>query len=121
MAVIVLKFAGLNKSTYYYHISIENKIKEKPENVERPITGYSLTTGSIRVCDEQIKEYIMEAIQDEAFYYGYHKITQTLKRVHNLIINHKKVYGLCKEVKILKGQRVIKPQFKSSISVNRVV
>jgi len=120
-AVTVLKFAGLSKSTYYYHISIENKVKQKPENVGRPIVGYSLTNDNTKVCDEQIKEYIMEAIQHDAFYYGYHKITHTLRREHNLIINHKKVYRLCKELKILKNQRVIKPQVKSTISINRII
>lgn len=63
----------------------------------------------------------MEAIQDYAFYYGYHKITHTLRREHNLIINHKKVYRLCRELQILRNQRVIKPQVKSTISVNRIV
>ncbi|KPU42969.1 IS2 transposase TnpB [Oxobacter pfennigii] len=117
----MLKFSGLSKSTYYYHISIENKVKAKSENVGRPIVGYSLTNDSCRICDEQIKEYIMEAIQEDAFYYGYHKITHTLRREHKLIINHKKVYRLCKELQVLKGQRVIKPQVKSRISVNRII
>lgn len=117
----MLKFAHLNKSTYYYHISITDKIKISPENVGRPIVGYSLTNNGCKVCDEQIKEYVMEAIQDNAFYYGYHKITYDLRRDHNLIINHKKVYRLCKELKILKNQRVIKPQVKSTISINRIV
>lgn len=120
-AVTVLKFANLSKSTYYYHISIDNNVKVKSENVGRPSVGYSLTTDSSKICDEQIKEYIMEAIQDDAFYYGYHKITHTLKREHNLIINHKKVYRLCKELQILKDQRVIKSQVKSTISINRIV
>ncbi|NLH00807.1 MAG: transposase [Clostridiales bacterium] len=117
----MIKFAGLSKSTYYYHISIENKVKAKPESVGRPIVGYSLTNDSCKVCDEKIKEYIMEAIQDDAFYYGYHKITHTLRREHNLVINHKKVYRLCKELQILKNQRAIKPQLKSTISVNRII
>lgn len=113
--VTVLKFAGLSKSTYYYHISIENKVKAKPENIGRPILGYSFTNDSSKVCDEQIKEYIIEAIQDDAFYYGYHKIIHTLRREYNLVINNKKVYRLCKELQILKNKRVIKPQVKSTI------
>jgi len=63
----------------------------------------------------------MEAIQDEAFYYGYHKITNYLRRYFDIITNHKKVYRLCKELQILKKQRVIKPQVKSKISINRIV
>jgi len=116
-----LKYAGLSRSTYYYRVSIENKVKKKPENVGRPIVEFSLNTKGKKVCDEEIKEHIMELIQDDAFFYGYHKITHSLRREFNLIINHKKVYRLCKELKILKKQRVIKPQVKSSISINRVV
>lgn len=63
----------------------------------------------------------MEAIQDEAFYYGYHKITYHLRDNYNLTINHKKVYRLCKELQILKDRRVIKPAVKSKISVNRII
>jgi len=118
---MVLKFAGLSKSTYYYHLSVEDKVIKKPENVGRPIVGYSLSAKGLKVCDEAIKEYIMEAIQDEAFYYGYHKITHYLRRNINLIINHKKVYRLCKELRILKKQRIIKPSVRSKISVNRIV
>lgn len=92
-----------------------------PQTAGRPIVSYSLTTSNLKVSDEQIKEYIMEAIQDEAFYYGYHKITHYLKRIYNLKINHKKVYRLCKELKIMKNQRVIKLAVKSKISVNRIV
>jgi putative transposase len=118
---VVLKYVGICKSTYYYQISIENKLRLTPQTAGRPIVGYSLTTNDLKVSDEQIKEYIMEAIQDEAFYYGYHKITHYLKRAYNLKINHKKVYRLCKELKIMKNQRVIKPVVKSKISVNRIV
>lgn len=100
---------------------MEKKIKSKPENIGRPVVGYSLTKEGTKICDEQIKEYIMEAIQDEAFYYGYHKITYHLRDNKNLTINHKKVYRLCKELQILKDQRVIKPAVKSKISVNRII
>ena len=119
--VTVLKYAGLSRSTYYYHISIEGKVKSMSENVGRPIVGYSLTNSNKKVCDEEIKEYIIEAIQADAFYYGYHKITYYLRRKYNLIINHKKVYRLCKELQILKKQRIIKPEIKSTISINRII
>ncbi|WP_243108165.1 IS3 family transposase [Clostridium sp. JN-9] len=118
---LVLKYAGLSRSTYYYHVSSENKVKVKPENVGRPIVGYSITTSGKKICDEEIKDNIMELIQGDAFFYGYHKITHDLMKEYNLIINHKKVYRLCKELNILKKQRVIKPHVKSSISVNRIV
>lgn len=57
-AVTVLRYAGLSRSTYYYHISIEGKLKAKSEKVGRPIVGRSLTKENIKVCDEEVKEYI---------------------------------------------------------------
>lgn len=70
---------------------------------------------------DKIKEYILEAIDGEAINYGYRKIMHHLRREYGLIINHKKVYRLCKELDILKNQRVIKPKVKRSIAVNRII
>lgn len=119
--VLVLRFAGLKKSTYYYHLSIERRGKTNPFRPGRPLVGYSIKTDGRKISDDEIKEYIMKALEDEAFYYGYHKITHHLKNNYWLIINHKKVYRLCKELKILKKQRTIKPKIRSKISVNRIV
>ena len=44
-----------------------------------------------------------------------------LKREYGLIINHKKVYRLCKELDILKNQRVIKPKVKRNIAAKRII
>lgn len=58
--VLVLKYASLNHSTYYYRVSIENKVKKKPENVGRPIVEFSLTTnGKIDVFHRSIIDYYM--------------------------------------------------------------
>lgn len=74
-----------------------------------------------KICDEQIKEFIMESIEGDAINYGYRKITYHLRKYYNLIINHKKVYRLCKELGILKDQRVIKSTVKRTIAVNRTI
>jgi len=49
------------------------------------------------ISGEQIKEWLCEAIEGEAYNYGYgyKKLTLLLKRSKKLIINHKKVYRLC--------------------------
>lgn len=83
--------------------------------------GYSFTTDNKRICDDQIKEYIMEAINGDAQYYGYRKITYYLKRTYNLIINCKKVYRLCKELNVLRDQRKIYPKTKRVLASNRTV
>ena len=45
----------------------------------------------------------------DGFPYGYRKITVTLKEDYNLIINHKKVYRLCNELKILRDKPKMYP------------
>ncbi|MTV49079.1 IS3 family transposase [Heliobacillus mobilis] len=55
--------------------------------------------------DEQIKEYLLELIAGEESAYGYRKLGICLQRQHQLIINDKKTYRLCKELDILIPQR----------------
>ncbi|NFQ35130.1 IS3 family transposase [Clostridium sporogenes] len=117
--VFVLKTVGLSRSTYYYNLSIEGKEKYKP--VGGKPKGYSLTSKGEKICDDEIKEYILQAIEGDAINYGYRKIMHYLKREYGLIINHKKVYRLCKELDILKNQRAIKPKVKRSIAANRII
>ncbi|ENJ9654078.1 transposase [Clostridium botulinum] len=118
-AVFVLKTVGLSRSTYYYNLSIEGKEKYKP--VGGKPKGYSLTSKGEKICDDEIKEYILQAIEGDAINYGYRKIMHYLKREYGLVINHKKVYRLCKELDILKNQSAIKPKVKRSIAANRII
>ncbi len=116
---MVLRILELNPSTYYYSISRETE--EKEENGGRPIPGYSYTIDGRKVCDMQIKEWIMELIEGDGFGYGYYKLTIALRKEYNLIINKKKVYRLCKELGILKHQREIKLKHPRRLARNRIV
>ena len=82
---------------------VKNEDKVKPAG-RKPI-GYSLTKNNKKVCDDEIKDYIIEGINGDAQYYGYRKITHYLRRTYNLVINFKKVYRLCKELDVLRNQR----------------
>lgn len=115
----MLKIISLGKSTYYYNIANRNKVKQKP--IGKPAPGYSYDINGNKICDEQIKEWIVEAINGDAEFYGYRKIKEHLKREYKLKLNHKKAYRLCKELGILKPQRKIKEKVKKSIAVNRIV
>lgn len=115
----MLKVVKLGRSTYYYNLSVEGKEKAAPKGGKPK--GYSINIDSIKICDDQIKEFILESIDGDAINYGYRKITHHLRRYYNLIINHKKVYRLCKELKILKEQRVIKSKMKRVIAINRII
>lgn len=56
-----------------------------------------------------VKEYLCELIAGDGYPYGYKKLTACLQEDYNLVINHKKVYRLCKEIDILRPQRKIYP------------
>jgi len=49
------------------------------------------------------------------------KLTIALKKYKNLIINKKKVYRLCKELDILRSQRIIKPKHPKKTARNKTV
>lgn len=110
---MVLNFVGIAASTYYEYIKSQPESKEKTniviskKDAGRPISGYSYTKASKKISDEQIKECICKLISGDGFPYGYRKITICLNEDYNLIINHKKVYRLCKELDILRPQRTI--------------
>lgn len=63
----------------------------------------------------------MESIDDDAINYGYRKITYYLRKYYNLVINHKKVYRLCKELGVLKDQRVTRPKVKITLAANMTI
>lgn len=104
---MVLDFVGLAASTFYENISREELPKEKTGKAAgRPKTQFSSTLDGQRIPDEQIKEWLCELICGDGFPYGYKKLTAALVDDYALVINHKKVYRLCKELDILKPQRV---------------
>jgi transposase InsO family protein len=115
----VLKVIGLGRSTFYYNLSVEGNEKAKPPG-GKP-RGYSLNKDNKKTCDEQIKEFILESIDGDGINYGYRKITYHLRKYYTLIVNHKKIYRRCKELEILKDQRVIKPKIKRTIAANRTI
>ncbi|EPY2286788.1 transposase [Clostridium sporogenes] len=65
-----------------------------------------------------MKEYILESIDGDAINYGYIKMIHHLRHEHELILNHKKVYRLCKQLDVLNNQRVKNPKIKRTISAN---
>lgn len=114
-----MKILDLNRSTYYYDLNHRDIEKKKP--VGKPVLGYSLDTTGRKVCDEEIKELIIKGIAEDAFAYGYRKIKHFLSREYEIIMNHKKVYRLCKELDVLKPQRKLKPKGNRHIAINRII
>lgn len=58
-----------------------------------------------KVSDSTIIKWLKEILSGEESNYGYRKLTKVLNNKKKLIINHKKVYRLCAEERLLKPQR----------------
>ncbi|MDP9729874.1 DDE-type integrase/transposase/recombinase, partial [Alicyclobacillus tolerans] len=114
---IVLRIVGVSRSTYYYQQTHEPKPRTTAGG--RPVTEYTYTHDGSKVSDEQVKEWIMNAVAGDGFAYGYLKLTYVLKREYQLVINKKKIYRLCKELGILKQQRQIKSKYPRRLARNR--
>lgn len=109
-ATLVLRFVGLAPSTYYNLTGTREAVSALEAARERnrggrPEPGYSLDVHGHKVSDEQIKELICELIAGEESVYGYRKLAVCLREDCGLVINHKKVYRLCKELGTLGPKR----------------
>jgi putative transposase len=122
---LVLKIIGISESTYYYNKQpkegADNKYNSADNTGGRPIPGYSLDQAGTPTSDEQIKEWLLELISGEEEIYGYRKLTKCLRSQHQLVINKKKVYRLCKELGILKKQRQIMAKHPRRLARNRTI
>lgn len=94
----------LSRSLFYYHENKDNKAKESTKR-GRPSPGFSVNEKGHIIPDEQIEEFLMEAVESEQGVYGYRKLTEHLRKEHKLIINPKKVYRLCDKLDILLPKR----------------
>lgn len=105
---------------YYYHQNAE-KSEETSGKRGRPCPGLSKTKSGKMVSDEQIKEFLTEAVEGEEGVYGYRKLTYYLRDQHNLIINFKKVYRLCDELNILLPKRNSTSRYPRRLAKQHVI
>lgn len=119
---MVLRIVGVPEATYYHRKKRKDQAPPKhKQRSGRPNTAYSWTRDRQRVSNEQIKEWLMELVAGEENAYGYRKLAICLRRRHNLVINNKKVYRLCKELDILAPQRRIKVKHPRRLAINREI
>jgi transposase InsO family protein len=86
--MVLLKIAGVARSTYYYHMSNMDKIDKYKE----------------------IKEQIIDIYNENKSRYGYRRITLELNN-RGFLINHKTVYNLMKELGL---KSIVRPKRKYS-------
>ena len=87
-----IDLASIKDSTYYYHPN--NKFKGKP------CSTYTFRTDGKRVDNDVVLQCIFDLISPEYHDYGYHTVTQLLKR-GGFVINAKKVYRMMKQSNLL--------------------
>jgi len=119
--VTVLRIVGVSTATYYHRKQQSEDETPRIFKGGRPQPGHSITVDNKPVCDEQIKEYLLELVSGEEHAYGYRKLTVCLRRDHQLIINKKKVYRLCEELNLLRPQRQVKVRYPRRLANNREV
>lgn len=120
-----MDFVGLAESTYYENRS-RAAAKGEAEVVAaksagRPVPGYSITREGKKVPDCQISEWLCELIEGDGFPYGYRKLSACLREDYGLVISPKKVYRLCKDLGILRPQRMRKPKHSRRVAKKDMV
>ena len=99
----LLKWAGLALSSFYYrHSGARKGIK--------PST-HSFTVRGERMDNKILVLQIEQVLRQEFCCYGYKNMTAELREI-GWIINHKKVYRLLKEARVLYGARIKPLPFK---------
>lgn len=116
----VLKYCGICESTYYDSIKVTEKSTYKPG---RKPPGFSIDNNGVIYLDSAIKSLIEDYRSKEEFQNagGYKALHHYIKRDHNLVVNHKKLYRLCKEGKFLLPKNKKKIKINRKISENRKI
>lgn len=104
-----------------FHWYLHRKPRSETRSGGRPKSRHTLTKNNKIISNEQVKEWLCELIAAEGAAYGYVKLTHCLRKKYNLLINKKKVYRLCKELKILRPQRKVKRKHPKKLACNRIV
>lgn len=120
---MVLRILGISESTYYDRLKRISEPTERPTESRRgrPIPGYSVTSTGERVCDERIKEWLLELIEGEEQEYGYKLLAQCIRDVYDVLLNKKKCYRLCDELGILQKAHELVRSHPRRLPKNRVV
>ncbi len=119
-----MKVLKLSKSTYYYYKNRENSIQNNENIFSYKVSpGYAFLTNGEKINDKDIIEKLniinnnSELIESN---YGYRKMVHYFLREEKIIINHKKMYRLCKENGFLK-KRIKRFKPLKNLSENRTI
>jgi len=89
----VLEICEIGRSSFYY--------KARDGRVGRPCPGVTRTHSGLWVSDSKVVQDIVELLAGEFVDYGHYKTMVHLRDEKGYVINHKKVYRLMRENKLL--------------------
>lgn len=93
-----LAICGISKNQFYYQPSGSKRGRKKSKETDQRVNDH---------CQKQsnsfVKSFIKKAFENPRIDYGYHKMTGYLQ-LHGFYINHKKVYRLMKEARLLRAK-----------------
>jgi putative transposase len=118
----LLKYAGVNRASWYYFKRVKNKDK-RSDNKGRKPPGNTINPDGRLIEDAEIISHLEQYRNESEFYNGggYIKLTHYLKREHGIYVNKKKIYRLCKENKILLERKKKTQKPWKSINKNHVI
>lgn len=112
---------NIKHSTYYRWRENLDTLKQVKPIREGVILGYSYRYDGTKISDLEIQKIICTILSDEfGKYYGYKKITMTLKNNYKIRINKKKVYRLMSVLGLLKLKKPKARIFKRICKTHKI-
>lgn len=117
---LVLNLCDISSSTYYDSFKYSTPSNYKPGR--RP-PGFSIAKDGTIILDTSIKAIIKNYRSQEEFQNaaGSKALHHYIKRDYNLTVNHKKIYRICKEHKLLLPKNKKKIKQNRRLSENRII
>jgi len=97
-----LAICGISKNQFYHKPSGGKRGRKKSKQTTQLVGGQKIKQNN-----KDVKSFIREAFENPQIDYGYHKMTSHLQ-LNGYYINHKKVYRLMKEARLLRVKPVHK-------------
>lgn len=80
-----------------------------------------MTVDGSRVSDEKVKVWLLELLEGEEEIYGYRLLAHCIEERYGVILNPKKAYRLCQELRILQKPRARKTSHPRRLPKNQSV
>ena len=116
----VLNFCNISSSTYFDSLKLKSASYDKPG---RRAPGFSIAKNGSIVLDSVIRDIITDYRAQPYFQNagGSKVLHEYIERDYGLTINHKKIYRICRENKLLLPKNIKKIKINRKLSENRII